>query len=145
MRWCHVFSSFHSDSNPFLSCRCPLYVSFTIMLCKLWIWNQMATSQLTVNMVNMYRGHLCCLSLLEEATFPCYLVGRIPGKCCLPSSTTFNRLFPSSPRPLYQNEGRCSAFDMEMIFHSHANKTHFHKKGRAPSLILKVRVFGTRK
>ena len=38
-----------------------------------------------------------------------------------------------------------SAFDMEIIFHSHANKTHFHKKGCAPSLILKVRVFGTRK
>ena len=23
----------------------------------------------------------------------------------------------------------CAAFDMEMIFHSHANKTHFHKEG----------------
>ena len=57
--------------------------------------------------------------------------------------TATNRLFPSSPGPLFQNEGRCSAFDMEMIFHSHANKTHFHKKGCAPSLILKVRVFGT--
>ena len=34
---------------------------------------------------------------------------------------------------------------MEMIFHSHANKTHFHKKGCALDLILKVRVFGTRK
>ena len=33
---------------------------------------------------------------------------------------------------------------MEIIFHSHANKTHFHKKGCAPSLISKVRVFGTR-
>ena len=32
---------------------------------------------------------------------------------------------------------------MEIIFHPHANKTHFHKKGYAPSLILKVRVFGT--
>ena len=31
---------------------------------------------------------------------------------------------------------------MEIIFHSHANKTHFHKKGCATSLILKVRVFG---
>ena len=31
------------------------------------------------------------------------------------------------------------------IFHSLANKTHSHKKGCAPSLILKVRVFGTRK
>ena len=36
-----------------------------------------------------------------------------------------------------------SAFDMEMIFHSHANKTHFHKEGCALGLILKVRVFGT--
>ena len=34
---------------------------------------------------------------------------------------------------------------MEIIFRSRANKTHFHKKGCAPSLILKVRVFGTRK
>ena len=34
---------------------------------------------------------------------------------------------------------------MEIIFLSHANKTHFHKKSCAPSLILKVRVFGTRK
>ena len=56
-----------------------------------------------------------------------------------------NRPFPSSPGPLFQNEGRCSAFDMEIIFHSHANKTHFHRKGCAPSLILKVWVFGTRK
>ena len=30
---------------------------------------------------------------------------------------------------------------MEMIFHSRANKTHFHKKGCALGLILKVRVF----
>ena len=56
-----------------------------------------------------------------------------------------NRPLPSSPGPLFQNEGRCSAFDMEIIFHSHANKTHFQKKGCAPSFILKVRVFGTRK
>ena len=33
---------------------------------------------------------------------------------------------------------------MQMIFHSHANKTHFHKKGCALGLILKVRVFGIR-
>ena len=36
------------------------------------------------------------------------------------------------------------AFDMEIIFHAHANKTHFYKKGCAIGLILKVRVFGTR-
>ena len=33
------------------------------------------------------------------------------------------RPFPSSPGPPFQNEGRCSAFDMEIIFHSQANKT----------------------
>ena len=38
-----------------------------------------------------------------------------------------------------------SAFDMEMTFHSRANKTHFHEKGCAIGLILKVKVFGTRK
>ena len=58
--------------------------------------------------------------------------------------THVNRPYPSSPGPLFQNEGRCSAFDMEIIFHSHANKTHSHQKGCAPSLILKARVFGTR-
>ena len=58
---------------------------------------------------------------------------------------TTNRPFPSSPGPLFQNEGKCSAFDMEMIFHPHANKTPFHWKGCAPSLILKVTVFGARK
>ena len=54
------------------------------------------------------------------------------------------RPFPSSLGPLYQNEVKCSAVDME-IFHAHANKTHFHKKGYALGLILKARVFGTRK
>ena len=58
---------------------------------------------------------------------------------------SINRPFSSSPGPLYQNEVKCSAFDMEIIFHSHANKTQIHKKGCALGLILKVRVFGTRK
>ena len=46
---------------------------------------------------------------------------------------------------LNQNEVKCSAFDMKMSFHSHANKTHFHKKGCALGLTLKVRVLGTQK
>ena len=53
--------------------------------------------------------------------------------------------FPSCPGPLYQNEVKCSTFDLKMIFHSHANKTHFLKKGFALSLILNVRDFITRK
>ena len=44
-----------------------------------------------------------------------------------------NRPFPSSLGPLFQNEGRCSAFDVEIMFLSHAKETHFHKKGCAPS------------
>ena len=57
----------------------------------------------------------------------------------------YNRSFPSFSGPLYQNEVKCSAFDRERIFHSHANKTHFYRKGCALGLFLKVRGFGTRK
>jgi len=32
----------------------------------------------------------------------------------------------------------------KMIFHSHANKTHFHNKGFVLRLVLKVRIFVTR-
>ena len=50
---------------------------------------------------------------------------------------------PGSPGSVYQNEVKCSAFDMENDFSFHANKlTPFYKKGCALSLILKVRVFG---
>ena len=59
---------------------------------------------------------------------------------CKISLSSFVFLFPSSLGPLYQNEVKCSAFDMEMIFHSHANKTNFRKKGCALGLILKERV-----
>jgi len=62
-----------------------------------------------------------------------------PGQ--LKTEPPFNRPFWSFPGPLYQNEIKCPAFDMEMIFHSQASKTHFHKKGCALGLILKVRVF----
>ena len=31
-------------------------------------------------------------------------------------------------QPLYQNEVKRSAFDMEMCITSHANKSHFHRK-----------------
>ena len=43
-------------------------------------------------------------------------------------NTVSSRPFPSSPGPLFQNEGGCSAFDIEIVLHSHANKIHFHKK-----------------
>ena len=37
-----------------------------------------------------------------------FLVGTLVGYL-------FNKPLPSSPGPLFQNEGRCSAFDMEII------------------------------
>ena len=36
--------------------------------------------------------------------------------------------FQSYPGPLYQNDVKCSAFDKEMIFHSHANKNSFSQE-----------------
>ena len=33
------------------------------------------------------------------------------------------RPFPSSPGRLYQNEVKCSAFDMQMSYHSHAKNS----------------------
>ena len=55
------------------------------------------------------------------------------------------RPFPSWSKPLFQSETKCAAIDMKMVFYSNANKTHFHMKGFALSLVLKVRVFETRK
>ena len=56
-----------------------------------------------------------------------------------------NRPFPSSKTSHFQNEAKCEAIDMKMIFNYYANKTHFHNKGFALSLVLKVRFFGTQK
>ena len=36
---------------------------------------------------------------------------------------------------------KCGAIDMIMIYYSHASKTHFHNKGPALGLALKVRGF----
>ena len=55
-----------------------------------------------------------------------------------------DRPLPSSPGPLYQNEVKFLVFDMKTIVHSHANKTHFPKKGCELGFILKLRVFETR-
>ena len=49
------------------------------------------------------------------------------------------------PRASVLNEAKCKTFLVKMIFYYHANKTHFHKNGFALGLVLRVRVFGTRK
>ena len=57
----------------------------------------------------------------------------------------YNRPFPSSKKSHFQSEAKCEAIDMKMIFNYYANISHFHNKGFALSLVLKVRFFGTRK
>lgn len=49
------------------------------------------------------------------------------------------------PKPCSQSESKREIIDMKTIFYPHVSKMHFHKKDFARSLILKVRVFGTRK
>ena len=56
-----------------------------------------------------------------------------------------NRPFPSSKTSHFQIEAKCEAIDVKMIFNYDANKTHFHNKGFALRLVLKVRFFETRK
>ena len=56
-----------------------------------------------------------------------------------------SRPFPSSKEFHFQNEAKCETFVVEMSFNYDANKTHFHNKGFALSLVLKVKLFGTRK
>ena len=52
---------------------------------------------------------------------------------------TYNYLsFPSCLKPLFQSEAKCEAIDFKMIFYSHTNRTHFHNKGFALSLVLNV-------
>ena len=57
----------------------------------------------------------------------------------------FNRPFPSSKKFRFQNEAKCETFVVEMSFIVIIIKTHFHNKGFAISLVLKVTLFGTRK
>ena len=73
----------------------------------------------------MKQTALCC------ALFPCFfIISKRKIFYFNPKSAWYkiqlNRPFPSSPGPLYQNEVRCSAFGMERIFLSQANKTDFH-------------------
>ena len=81
------------------------------------------------------------------ATLYCAKNGRCESSRVTSPKSHFGLLrpFPSVPKPLFQSEAKCEAIDMKRIFNYHANKTHFHNKGFAPSLVSKVRVFGTQK
>ena len=61
------------------------------------------------------------------------------------SSTKDKRASPSCCKPLFESEAKYKAIDIKVIFSSRANKTHFYNKGFTLGVVLKVRVFGTRK
>ena len=67
-------------------------------------------------------------------------ISSIAGRCVLKKNS-----ISSCSEPLFQSESKCESIDMKIIFYSRANKTHFHKRSFALSLVLKARVFGTRK
>ena len=58
-------------------------------------------------------------------------------------SIPVRRSFLSCLNPVFRSEAKSKAIDVKMNFYSHVNKTHFHKKGFALSLVLKVRVLVT--
>ena len=68
-------------------------------------------------------------------------MGNKPSSCSSDegAKATTNRPFPSSKKSHFQNEAKCEAIDMEITFNYYANKTHFHNKGFALSLVLKLR------
>ena len=49
----------------------------------------------------------------------------------------FNRSSTSRLKPLFQSEAKCEDIDMKMFLFS-CNKTHFHNKGFALGLVLKM-------
>ena len=56
-----------------------------------------------------------------------------------------NKPFPSCFMPRDESEAWCTTFHMKTRFHLHANKTHCHMKGCAPSLAFITRHKATRK
>ena len=61
---------------------------------------------------NSWHLHLLCLVILFNST--------AWGIFLCKTSPLYNGPFPSSQGPLFQNGSRYSAFDMEIIFHSHS-------------------------
>ena len=67
------------------------------------------------------------------------------GKVSKMKGNFFIRPFPSCSKLLFQSEAKSETIAVKMIFHSHSNEAHYHKKGFGLSRVSKVRFFGTRK
>ena len=129
MRWFRLSRGFPqklSKTSFNFSCNCNVR-SRSRRGCDLCLFSQACID------ANLRRSKIWRLSLLHFTPPPAPLgdVNALPPptKC------------PSSHGPLYQNDVKCSAFDMEMVFNFRANKTHFHKKGCTLGFIFKVAFF----
>ena len=71
--------------------------------------------------------------------------GDVSGTRLLSGVTRVNRTLPGSKNPHLQNEARCTTFPVKMSFICMRMKNDFRIKGRAPTLVLKQRPWGTRK
>ena len=66
---------------------------------------------------------------------------RLSGEFCSSDVIIHKGHYPSCPKSQFRSEAKCKAIDM----YCRANKTHFHKKGFALSLVLKGKLFGNRR
>ena len=80
---------------------------------------------------------------LQSSCPSCFVFAHFFSQCEHPFID--NRPFPSSKEFHFQNEAKCETFVVEMSFICIIIKTHFHNKDFALSLVLKVKLFGTRK
>ena len=131
----------------------PMYLSASFLSTSCCI----SPGKLRKSLLFRLRLHVCVVVFIQERVFFPPSVTTLMIKTLKKGGPCLSSPYRSTPPPFPQqaisefpraselNEVECSTFDMETIFHSRANKTHFHKKGCAPNLILKVRVFGTRK
>ena len=88
-----------------------------------------------------YFWHFTVLTPKECKCEEFCLQTRLGREFCSPDVIIHKGHYPSFPKPQFQSEAKCKAIDM----YSPANKTHFHKKGFALSLVLKGKRFGNRR
>ena len=89
-----------------------------------------------------------CAEQLFARKTNCFLTLKLPILLCgvIWLFDLVNKRFPSCPKLKARLSARpLISFDMNIPFYSHANRTHYHKKVFALSLVLKVKDFKTLK
>ena len=73
-----------------------------------------------------------------------HILSSLPENAVKNADDQKEKTLSSCLKPLLKSEATHKAIDMKMFFfYFYANKTHFHKRGFALSLVLKVRIFET--